>query len=143
MPVAYESKKLSIQDILERKDKQMEAKMQKIKQENEKLNAMILKKAMRNANAAGQVRQDVNAYGQNINMQQQAMYQQMAYQYPNVNQTAQAQQMYGMPYATPNAYNGQGGAVNYNMGNGAQGDAYGQHANGHHYDQTQNQRGPH
>ena len=35
MPVEYESKKLSIQDILERKDKAMEAKMQKIKADNE------------------------------------------------------------------------------------------------------------
>lgn len=144
----YESVKLSIQDILERKDKQMEAKMQKIKQENDKLNALIMKKAAKSNLAGGQQvrQQDMGMYGQNANAQSQAMYQNMMYQQANMGYDGvQAQNMYAAQhmagYGMGNAYAAQNGAMGYNPLTGRQEDLYRQQANGNGYNHGHEQNG--
>lgn len=144
----YESKKLSIQDILERRDRQMEAKALKIKQENEKLNALILKKTLKgNPVANNQVKADVGAYNPIREFQPQINYQPTMFQFPNIqmNQGLQGQNSFTvsntMPFNMANTFNSQGGQVNYNnLMNTMNDPNYSHQTNGQPY--NHNPRGP-
>lgn len=111
--------------------------MLKIKQENEKLNAMILKKAMKSNNM--QARHDNQAYAQEMNIQQQIGYQPVAYQCPNMGHVAHGQDPYGMPYALLNPYDGQQ-EMGFDINAMAQNNGYMPQANNYMY--NHNQRGP-
>lgn len=64
----------------------MEAKLQKIKQENEKLNALILKKSLKSNTAQGQIhKQGQNVYSNQANQQQMFQYSTPDQGFPNPN----------------------------------------------------------
>lgn len=95
--------------------------MLKIKTENEKLNALILKKTLKaNPSQHNQHRQDMNQYNGHRDNHANMNYNQMMFQFPNQNPNSGMPNMnaFGMqnmmPFAMPNPFGNQGNPMDYN-----------------------------